>query len=138
MLVGHSYGGMVISGVAEKVPEGTIRSIVYLDAFVPQDGQSLSDMAPPEIKEKMYAEQGPIPVPFWFGGDNEELTALLKKGGTPHPRATQFEKIKLTGARERIPKKTMCWRRRPRATLKLQMDCAPTLHGTLRRSLAVI
>jgi pimeloyl-ACP methyl ester carboxylesterase len=40
VLVGHSYGGMVISGVAEKVPE-RIRRLVYLDAFVPEDGDSL-------------------------------------------------------------------------------------------------
>jgi hypothetical protein len=39
VLVGHSYGGMVISGVADRVPE-KIASLVYLDAFVPEDGQS--------------------------------------------------------------------------------------------------
>lgn len=40
ILVGHSYGGMVISGVAERVPERIAR-LVYLDAFVPEDGESL-------------------------------------------------------------------------------------------------
>ncbi len=40
VLVGHSYGGMVISGVAEKVPD-RIRRLVYLDAFVPEDGDSV-------------------------------------------------------------------------------------------------
>jgi len=38
VLVGHSYGGVIISGVAEQVPEA-IGSIVYLDAFVPENGQ---------------------------------------------------------------------------------------------------
>ncbi len=40
ILVGHSYGGMVISGVAEKVPE-RIKKLIYLDAFVPNDGESI-------------------------------------------------------------------------------------------------
>src|ERR1700704_6398122 len=40
ILVGHSYGGMVITGVADRVPD-RIRRLVYLDAFVPNDGESL-------------------------------------------------------------------------------------------------
>ncbi|MFN2564158.1 MAG: alpha/beta fold hydrolase [Gemmatimonadaceae bacterium] len=40
VLVGHSYGGMVITGVADRVPE-RIRHLVYVDAFVPEDGESL-------------------------------------------------------------------------------------------------
>jgi len=43
ILVGHSYGGMVVTGVADRVPD-RVRHLVYLDAFVPQDGQSLSDL----------------------------------------------------------------------------------------------
>ena len=42
VLVGHSYGGAIISGVAEQVPE-FIGSIVFLDAFVPETGDSLAD-----------------------------------------------------------------------------------------------
>ena len=48
VLVGHSYGGMVITGVAERAPERLAR-LVYLDAFVPQDGQALADLFPPEV-----------------------------------------------------------------------------------------
>jgi pimeloyl-ACP methyl ester carboxylesterase len=47
VLVGHSYGGMVITGVAEKAA-GRLAHLVYLDAFAPQDGQSLADMYGPE------------------------------------------------------------------------------------------
>src|SRR3982074_1404641 len=43
ILVGHSYGGMVVTGVAERMPE-RIAHLVYLDAFLPADGQSLNDM----------------------------------------------------------------------------------------------
>jgi pimeloyl-ACP methyl ester carboxylesterase len=45
VLCGHSYGGMVVTGVADRVPE-RVRSLVYLDAFVPENGQSLADFAP--------------------------------------------------------------------------------------------
>ena len=44
VLVGHSYGGMVVTGVADRVPD-RIRHLVYLDAFVPFDGESLADLA---------------------------------------------------------------------------------------------
>jgi len=43
ILVGHSYGGMVVSGVADRMPE-RIKHLVYLDAFLPADGQSLHDL----------------------------------------------------------------------------------------------
>ena len=43
VLVGHSYGGMVVTGVADRVPD-RVRHLVYLDAFVPGDGQSLNDL----------------------------------------------------------------------------------------------
>ena len=46
ILVGNSSGGMVITGVAESVPE-RIAQLVYLDAFVPEDGQSLVSLLPP-------------------------------------------------------------------------------------------
>lgn len=44
VLVGHSYGGWPISGAAEKLV-GKIASIVYVDAFVPEDGQRGIDMS---------------------------------------------------------------------------------------------
>ena len=46
VLCGHSYGGCVISGVADRIPD-RIGSLVYLDAFVLEDGQSLHDTLPP-------------------------------------------------------------------------------------------
>ena len=45
VLVGHSYGGMVITGAADRVPD-RIRHLVYVDAFVPRDGESLMDVVP--------------------------------------------------------------------------------------------
>src|SRR5205085_9951525 len=46
ILVGHSYGGMVVTGVAERSPD-RIGHLVYLDAVVPEDGRSLLDLRPP-------------------------------------------------------------------------------------------
>src|SRR5688572_13226061 len=43
VLVGHSYGGMVITGVADRVPD-RIKRLVYLDAMVPADGESVSSV----------------------------------------------------------------------------------------------
>ena len=48
ILAGISGGGMVITGVAERVPE-RIGHLIYLDAFVPQDGQSIGDLLGPEV-----------------------------------------------------------------------------------------
>jgi len=48
ILVGSSGGGMVITGVAERVPE-RIGHLVYLDGFVPQDGQSIGDLLGSEM-----------------------------------------------------------------------------------------
>jgi pimeloyl-ACP methyl ester carboxylesterase len=45
VLVGHSYGGMVVTGVADAVPD-RVGSLVYLDAFVPENGQSLVSIVP--------------------------------------------------------------------------------------------
>ena len=46
ILVGHSYGGMVISGVAEQIPD-RIKQLIYLDAFVPNDGENLKMIVGP-------------------------------------------------------------------------------------------
>lgn len=47
VLVGHSYAGMVISGVAERRPE-KLQRLIYIDAFVPEDGESVLDLLPLE------------------------------------------------------------------------------------------
>jgi pimeloyl-ACP methyl ester carboxylesterase len=99
VLVGHSYGGMVISGVAEQVAS-KIASIVYLDAFVPADGQSLVDQGG-------KAEAGPFtaPIPAARFAVNEADRAWVDSKMTPQSTACFTEKIKLTGAYQRIARK---------------------------------
>jgi len=44
VLIGHSYGGMVITGVADRIPQ-RIKRLIYLDAFLPESGESVKDLA---------------------------------------------------------------------------------------------
>jgi pimeloyl-ACP methyl ester carboxylesterase len=110
VLVGHSYGGMVISGIADKIPE-LISSIVYLDAFLPEDGQSLHDLASgnrqmAEAQQALW-DRGEIGIPFpeafrlEFQIPEKDLWQF-----TPHPLATIMKPISLTGAYKTIAKKT--------------------------------
>jgi pimeloyl-ACP methyl ester carboxylesterase len=52
VLMGHSYGGMVATGVADRGRD-RIAHLIYLDAFVPKNGQSLADLVPPEQGQRM-------------------------------------------------------------------------------------
>ena len=99
VLVGHSYGGMVISGVANQAPPGTIRSIVYLDAFYAPSGKSVLDCTP-QLDDAF--QRDPVPFPFAGQTGDEHLEALV----TAQPRATFAERPELTGARDRVPIKT--------------------------------
>jgi pimeloyl-ACP methyl ester carboxylesterase len=55
VLCGHSYGGMVITGVADRMPE-RIRALVYLDAFVPANGDSLNGLLPAALPAEVAAQ----------------------------------------------------------------------------------
>src|SRR5262245_52992776 len=102
VLVGHSYGGMVTTGVAERLRE-RIAAIVYLDAFVPADGQSQSDLR--------SAVSGPLPsptvpaLPVATFKVNEKDAAWVSGKLTPQPTKCFTEKLRVTGAYQAIPKK---------------------------------
>jgi pimeloyl-ACP methyl ester carboxylesterase len=51
-LIGHSYGGMVATGVADRAADRLAR-VIYLDAFAPRDGQSLFDLVGPKTEAAM-------------------------------------------------------------------------------------
>ena len=77
VLVGHSYGGMIITGVADRVPE-KVRRLVYLDAFVPEDGKCQMDYMPEEHNEAMRADAAafdnsvrPIPAENFHVNEND-------------------------------------------------------------------
>ncbi len=110
VLVGHSYGGCVISGIAEAMPDA-IASIVFLDAFIPDNGDATVDLVPPAVQEVIRAAlaRGDTTVPVRDAAAfkvNEKDRAWVDALATPQPIGTMIEKIKLSGARERIAKKT--------------------------------
>jgi len=108
VLVGHSYGGFVISGVAEQA---SVAAIVFLDAFVPDNGQCLFELTAPATREVIEAarQNGDFsvpPRPAEFFRVNEKDRAWVDAMCTPHPIATLTDRIALTGARDRIARKT--------------------------------
>ena len=111
VLVGHSYGGMVITGVAEAAAPGAIGAMVYLDAFVPDDGMSLLDYTSGEGREggPMVVEGETTgfvsPIPADAFAVNVADRAWVDAQCTPQPYRTLTQKLKLTGARERIGRK---------------------------------
>lgn len=110
VLVGHSYGGCVISGVAEAMPD-VIASIVFLDAFIPDNDDATIDLVQPAVQEVIRAAlaRGETTVPVRDATAfrvNEKDRAWVDSLAGPQPIGTMTEKIRLTSARERVPKKT--------------------------------
>ncbi len=108
-LIGHSYGGMVATAVADRVP-GLLTRLVYLDAFVPRDGQSLFDLQPVEIQAGMREAartEGdgwripPNPIP---PDTSEEDVAWAMPRRVMQPLKTFEERASLTGNVDRLPK----------------------------------
>lgn len=101
ILVGHSYGGMVISGVAEATAE-RVAHLVFLDAFVPQDGQSLFDTIPDHgaAMRKIAEESGDgWKVPLHnatFGVTDEADIAWMATRITAQPLRAFEEPVRLT------------------------------------------
>lgn len=102
VLCGHSYGGMVITGVSERVPE-RLASIVYVDAFLPKDGQTLNEISGNTHRPKKGALAPPSAAVFRV---NEADAAWVQAKFTPQPAAAFAEPIKLTGALGRLAKRT--------------------------------
>jgi pimeloyl-ACP methyl ester carboxylesterase len=103
VLAGHSYGGMVITGVADRAPD-KIKALAYLDAFVPQDGQSLFDINIPANTQRFVQAAGtvgglavPAPPAAYFGV-NAADAATVDALATPFPLGCFTEKLKLSGA----------------------------------------
>jgi pimeloyl-ACP methyl ester carboxylesterase len=97
VLVGHSYGGMVVTAVADRVAQ-KIRSLVYLDAFVPKDGQSALDLVRPEMRDKILALPGwQIPAPPPQGMTDKDEIAWIEGRRNPQPAGTFKEKVSVKG-----------------------------------------
>jgi pimeloyl-ACP methyl ester carboxylesterase len=105
ILVGHSYAGMVITGVAEKIP-GRIRQLVYLDAFLPEDGKALRDYVPPSPP--------PTGEASWrvkaftdakgFGVTDPKDIAWVNSRLTDQPGKTMGQPVRVFGVADKIQK----------------------------------
>ncbi len=104
VLVGHSYGGMVITGVAERAAE-RLAHLVYLDAFVPRDGECLLDLFPKTAREQTLARaraEGdgwrlpPLREEQPFGVTDPADIAWLRSRLTAHPVPTWTQPVRLT------------------------------------------
>ena len=105
VLVGHSYGGMVVTGVAGAAAPGRIGQLVYLDAFVPSDGQAMVDLV--QGGRARYGEGWQLPPPApplgTFGISDENDFAWVKSKLVPHLGATLTEPVKLPSPLEEQP-----------------------------------
>ncbi len=93
ILVGHSYGGMVITGVSERAA-ARLKHVVYLDAFIPRDGQALADLLAPQFRDDLLqqAQSGggripPFPVER-YGVFAAADVAWVAPKLVPHPVKT--------------------------------------------------
>jgi pimeloyl-ACP methyl ester carboxylesterase len=75
VLIGHSYGGMVATGVADRARD-RITQLIYLDAFVPEDGQSHLDLNEPARQRLQDTCEG-----RWLAGATESCSARHFRSG---------------------------------------------------------
>jgi pimeloyl-ACP methyl ester carboxylesterase len=104
-LVGHSFGGNAITGVADQVPERIAR-LIFLDALVPVSGRSPFDDYPPDViaertRQARHSSGGvsiPAPAASAFGVTRPEDAAWLESRLTPHPLNTFNTALNFRGA----------------------------------------
>jgi pimeloyl-ACP methyl ester carboxylesterase len=103
VLVGHSYSGIVVRHVADRMRD-RIRSLVYLDAFVPENGKSILDYLPNAGKEHrdlavLHGEGWKVPpIPAAAFGVNAADASWVDRQSTMHPLSTIEAPARITGA----------------------------------------
>lgn len=98
IMIGHSYGGMVATGAANRLP-GRIAKLVYLDAFVPKDGECVYDLLPPAMVEQTQqriADDGWRLMPSVLPPDTpDDDRKWMEKRRLPQAILTHTERISL-------------------------------------------
>jgi pimeloyl-ACP methyl ester carboxylesterase len=110
-LVAWSYGGFVGSGALESIGD-RVSSVVWLDAFIPADGQKVVDFAAEPVRKGIQAAidkgeagvRGSATYPAAVVAERDRAFAQSK--ATPHPVGTYLQPIKLSGALQKAAKKT--------------------------------
>ena len=118
VLLGHSYGGLLVTGAADKIPE-RISRLAYLDTAPLPDGDSLIEKFPPELRRRTEEQvrllgegwKFPVPPPDELAdmasleGVDEDHIRLLYSRATPQPFGTYTQPLHLKNAsREELPK----------------------------------
>jgi pimeloyl-ACP methyl ester carboxylesterase len=109
ILTGHSYGGVVISGVADRAPE-RVAQLVFLDAIIPGDGDAAADVFPQfvfdEVRTVDGVELGLWPDPARYGIVDPADQAWAGPRLTPHPWRSLTQPLRLQdeAALRRIPR----------------------------------
>ena len=108
VLCGHSYGGMVITGVADKASE-RIRSLVYVDALVPDDGQNVIDLLPAEAGSELRQSARTTGSGFRVAPNSAEAygvnagdRAWVDRRSVDHPLKSFEQPIRLDGAWKQV------------------------------------
>ena len=99
ILVGHSYGGLVITGVVDQVPE-RIAHLVYLDTFVPRDGESMADVSPMVIgllrrQAQAHGDGWRVDSHGSYGVTTEPDRSWVLRSVTPQPLKTLEQPLHL-------------------------------------------
>jgi pimeloyl-ACP methyl ester carboxylesterase len=115
-LVGHSFGGMVVTGVADRMPD-RIKHLVYLDAAVPGDGHSMTstpDMPAAAVEAATAGLRGLAPDGEWMNPipldalglakASPELRARVTRGITPHPLSSWTDVLHFRNGGPKCPK----------------------------------
>jgi pimeloyl-ACP methyl ester carboxylesterase len=103
VLIGHSYGGIVVRHVADRLPD-RVRSLVYLDASIPEDGKSVADYLPDAGKrhreEALAHGDGwkVPPLPASVFAVNAADAAWVDRQCTLHPLSSFEAPARLSGA----------------------------------------
>jgi len=124
VLVGHSYGGIVVTGAADRLG-AEVGRLVYLDAVVPTPGRSWADCIPPEARaqrQALIAEHGHIPpAPASAYGLTGDDAAWVERRQTPHPAGVFTDPLDFDADR---------WAARPRT----HVDCTAPALSTIEPS----
>jgi pimeloyl-ACP methyl ester carboxylesterase len=109
ILVGHSYAGMVVTGVAEQIPE-RIAQLVYLDAWVPEDGQSAADVVGPvataAMMQAVQAYGDGWKLPHNLSDPRFSMHPIqtgLDKLSVKNPEAARLQKVFIYCTEEKLP-----------------------------------